>query len=781
MKASLNSTASDLRRRGQPLFVPVSTVVAKTDFRSKEEQRLALLLAQHYNEEDYDNVVPKINQIIPYRGSGQNTVQDTTVKEILLKLGIVGSPRVKSADRLKSSSLPSAEAEYQKMLHPHQAENTSERDQSSQMENEREDFVEAQEQSPENIAWTPAGRNFEDAREDADDHGAPTPPLDPAASQSLTTQDAILKPLDFGKVNVPRLSFDLSRVLFNPGVYQLQDPRSRVYNFDPYLQNIMPVSEFNFDALNQYVTSSEDNYLRNLALERAKHYIGSSSSMSSALSHFHYLLSSWRRISVDSLSKGFDVDNTSFTKIHKAPSAIFLRWRDGVYAVDADKEFDSGNILMSLGRSMEKLLTLEKDEYEQYRKSTAQDQAAGDSNPEQYHYGELGKFLLRSQLDAHDPRLPGPGMFDLKTRAVVSVRMTLKEHEKGLGYQIKERHGTWESYEREFYDMIRSAFLKYSLQVRMGRMDGVFVTYHNVENIFGFQYIALPEMDLALHGQADRSLGDREFGFSVQLMSHIFDRVTQVFPEQSIRFHFDTRESAAKVREQVHRMYIFAEPMSEEKIKEIQQRNHEEIKAYEEKLRNPLEPSLESGGTIEDLSELTPGLQARPETGAANVEFLESGEYLNLDAVAETTKSASSSETATELPPVLGFELVIRNVVNGTAVTRPMNLTAKDEWTLEYSLTPMKEAEAQAKYTACKNRRKTALSIDRGEQELTMNSFFRNLVRMSEEGAKWRRQQDELDARKEQVVLYRDRYSKTQSAHGRPRQSHDGGETCKVM
>ena len=47
---------------------------------------------------------------------------------------------------------------------------------------------------------------------------------------------------------VPALSYGLERVLFNPGVYQLQDPRSRVYNFDPYLSEIMPVNEFDFNG-----------------------------------------------------------------------------------------------------------------------------------------------------------------------------------------------------------------------------------------------------------------------------------------------------------------------------------------------------------------------------------------------------------------------------------------------------------------------------------------------------------------------------------------------------
>jgi hypothetical protein len=40
------------------------------------------------------------------------------------------------------------------------------------------------------------------------------------------------------------------------------------------------------------------------------------------------------------------------------------------------------------------------------------------------------KFVMRSQLDCHDPRLPGTGVFDIKTRACVSIRMDL------LNYQV---------------------------------------------------------------------------------------------------------------------------------------------------------------------------------------------------------------------------------------------------------------------------------------------------------------------------------------------------------
>lgn len=33
--------------------------------------------------------------------------------------------------------------------------------------------------------------------------------------------------------------------------------------------------------------------------------------------------------------------------------------------------------------------------------------------------------------------------------------------------------------------------LKYSMQVRIGMMDGIFLAYHNTKRLFGFQYIPL--------------------------------------------------------------------------------------------------------------------------------------------------------------------------------------------------------------------------------------------------------------------------------------------------
>lgn len=364
--------------------------------------------------------------------------------------------------------------------------------------------------------------------------GGKTPMLDfeKLDIKHLNPEELDFQPVDYKIPPVPRLSYGLDRVLFNPGIYRLQDPRTRVYNFDPYLEKIMSVSDFNFSALSEYKTSSKDEELLALTKKMETKFTGSTSSMSGVLQHFHFLLSNFRELNHDMLSREFPKPSSKYSKITLGPSAIFLRRKDDLYAIDADKAYDTPNIMSWLGHSLEKLLTVDRKEFERYRRSSGDAVPGEDESGRCYHYSKLGNFLMRSQLDAYDPRLPGKGIFDLKTRAVVSIRMNHKQWEAGKGYQIRYDRGEWESYEREFHDMARATMLKYSLQVRMGRMDGIFVAYHNVERIFGFQYLPIEDMDLVLHGQKDPCLGDQEFKMSISLLDELMQKATEQYPDQ---------------------------------------------------------------------------------------------------------------------------------------------------------------------------------------------------------------------------------------------------------
>lgn len=587
----------------------------------------------------------------------------------------------------------------------------------------------------------------------------------PINAQVVDTGFIAQRPVDTeDKLNVPTLSFDLSRVLFNPGVYHLQDPRSRVFNFDPYLQNITPVDEFNWGALNPYITSSQDHFLRDVAIKQKKRYIGSSSSMSGAMSQFHFLLSAWRPLDFSNLSKKMD-GLTSFTQITRAPASVFLRHRNGVYAVDADKEHDAPNILMMHGKSMEKLLTLEKEEFEKYKlPKDGEDAPTIDVKPESYHYSTLENFLLRSQLDAYDPRLPGTGMFDLKTRAVAGIRMYLSNHESGMTYEIKDRFGLWESYEREYYDMIRSAFLKYSLQVRMGRMDGIFVAYHNIARIFGFQYIPISELDQALHGQADPTVGNREFRMSIKLLSEVFDRATKACPGQSLRFIFETYEPPKGSENAPIFMRIFAEVMTEEEIEAVQAAGKEKVEDYEDSMARGIDPKEEAKAAKQQQLEDKISIKATASTldsTLADSTFLDSIFGKTIDSalqpkpqpepeVKELEPLANQKEESERT--VLCWKLKIYNEVNGHIVDRPERITTNDRWNVHYTI-EQETKGVQSSYNAAKNKRRSMFTFNE-EEDASRAWFQKSIIRLNESGRKWRAKQNELDAEKEKVVLY---------------------------
>jgi hypothetical protein len=113
--------------------------------------------------------------------------------------------------------------------------------------------------------------------------------------------------------------------------------------------------------------------------------------------------------------------------------------------------------------------------------------------------------------------------FDLKTRATAAIRMNASDYAEFVKYRLYRSHGFWNSFIREYYDMTRSAFLKYSFQVRIGNMDGLFVAYHNTQEIFGFQYVAREELDQVLFGNSQ--LGDQAFTLSLSLLNLSLNQV----------------------------------------------------------------------------------------------------------------------------------------------------------------------------------------------------------------------------------------------------------------
>lgn len=70
-------------------------------------------------------------------------------------------------------------------------------------------------------------------------------------------------------------------------------------------------------------------------------------------------------------------------------------------------------------------------------------------------------------------------MFEIKSRACAPIRYAVTEYKEYMDYEINSKRGLFESFEREYYDLIRGGFLKYVMQVKIGGMDGAFIAYHN--------------------------------------------------------------------------------------------------------------------------------------------------------------------------------------------------------------------------------------------------------------------------------------------------------------
>ncbi|QRV86472.1 mRNA degradation protein [Ceratobasidium sp. AG-Ba] len=347
-------------------------------------------------------------------------------------------------------------------------------------------------------------------------------------------------------VPIPTLQHGLDRVLFNPGVHWLQDPHSRVYNFPPELQAMPAFTSFSYEKVNSFVTSSKDAELAELARRLGKKFTGSTSSVSMILSHIYFLISGWREIDLSVLSTSFAHMPNEFTSGQKMPYTFFMRRNDDVVAFDSGSQADDPldqNILSYIGVMLEKLLTLPREDFDTLlqKSPTALENESVLPEREAYRYSTSNSMVLRSQLDCVDSRLPGSGIFDLKTRAAISVRQDVWNVEIGSGYQIRSLTGPFESFEREYYDLCRSALLKYSFQARIGDMDGVFVAYHNTSRMFGFQYIPLEEMDERLFGGHEG--GERAFKACLGFLEVIAENVTSCFPEQDVKAMVYTNET----------------------------------------------------------------------------------------------------------------------------------------------------------------------------------------------------------------------------------------------
>ena len=232
-------------------------------------------------------------------------------------------------------------------------------------------------------------------------------------------------------------------------------------------------------------------------------------------------------------------------------------------------------------------------------------------------------------------------------------------------------------------------------------------------------------------------------------------------------------------------MQIFAVPMDEASIDAIQTSKKEAIDAFEQRLTNPEiyrqaqevenvegqgkvhKPSTDAtGNSLRASSSADCSESAVPEVGAIldeppavdgfvaeDIQELPKNGQSCSDEASDDSKTEKKDGPAIEL---LALKLRIQNRVIGKIVKRPVSLTSDDNWDIDYSMEEeTRVASAHAQYRASNTRRRTA--VDRPEANSAANYYLRMLREMASRGAEWRRDQDELDAGRKQVVLYEGR------------------------
>eukprot|EP01119_Soliformovum_irregulare_P000255 TRINITY_DN1018_c1_g1_i1.p1 TRINITY_DN1018_c1_g1~~TRINITY_DN1018_c1_g1_i1.p1 ORF type:complete len:570 (-),score=145.15 TRINITY_DN1018_c1_g1_i1:82-1791(-) len=339
--------------------------------------------------------------------------------------------------------------------------------------------------------------------------------------------------------DIPVLHHGLQRVLDSPGVHAVKDLYSDGWNFDKSIRPIHNLAHLDFSRLPPFSPPSRDINLRATAQEKNCKFVASTSSLSSALSQVYFHISSFKLPNLDGLSAQVPLKVANFTQTYCKPSIINLRTSDGVTAIDAESS-SSNTVLSDLGKSMERMLTTTPEEFTQrYVAAVNKNSKLPDVKPDYFNYVKQGDFLLRSQIDCWDDRSKDkPKLFDLKTRATREIRFDVENWALHRGYMLDCLSGKDRSYELEFYDIVRSALLKYVFQVRIGKMDGLFVTYHNVSEIFGFEYLNYKELEHYLFGNSD--LGDFSFNMSMKVCQNIIRQISSDFPNKNLRVLWGT-------------------------------------------------------------------------------------------------------------------------------------------------------------------------------------------------------------------------------------------------
>jgi len=195
---------------------------------------------------------------------------------------------------------------------------------------------------------------------------------------------------------------------------------------------------------------------------------------------------------------------------------------------------------MNFGKTAELMLTQPPDRLDSILKG---DDPHWRPDKESFHFSRIGSTLLRAQIDCYHPDLTN-SYFDIKSRATQLIRYNMQneKYEKHIGKSIQLK-GIYHSFEKEFYDMARSCLLKYIFQVRIGKMDGIFVSYHNLGKFLGFEYFPLKVIESPIFETT--VMANKSYEVASNLAIYIINYLKDYFNSQDLTVLIKTEYSTA--------------------------------------------------------------------------------------------------------------------------------------------------------------------------------------------------------------------------------------------
>lgn len=370
--------------------------------------------------------------------------------------------------------------------------------------------------------------------------------------------------------SIPVLAHGIETVLRGDGVYPLEAPwvlkntankrRPRSHlNYRDSLRRIVQPHRIAWENIPEYVPAAHDRRLHELAAAtNGVRYCSSTSSITPTVAALYHLLSNFRDTELTGgLSSHIDSLPAHFAKMHRRPVAFVVKKAaPDVFSVNAHVGPESGpTILRDLGHAMERMLTNEPEVFaSKYVLGASSAGGVEEEESQFYHYSRVSKLLLRAQIDCRNAETGE--VFDVKTRAVAPIRYDLDNYESSRSHRLRFLRGKMDSYEREFYDMVRTVFLKYAFQLRIGRMAGALVAYHNTTEVLGLEYIPLAEIHSYVFG-GDR-WADMSFGAAIHLLEEVLSKATNALlrdePGESLKVVLCTEWSRLKMHVFVQRL-----------------------------------------------------------------------------------------------------------------------------------------------------------------------------------------------------------------------------------